>query len=1018
VEPTDPRKFDWPIPEPDSAEELALSADESLQKAAEGLRQDLARLPQPLGGAFAELIADCFEHSPAPSESVYAIERMFATHATLVPEFVQASLLSPRAFRRLFVLLGHSRLIGRFLLHHGWRRFLSLSEEQLAVPVTAAVVADATRERVAAGEDARAALRLAHHEFAARVLYRETALQRPVEETGAEISALADAALQVALEQARNELARRRGLQPPTGFRFCVIALGKLGASELNYSSDIDLMFVHSGARASSPHVSSEAPALQAYAMRLAEALIPLLDEVTEHGRVFRVDTRLRPEGSRGHLSRSLQSALDYYFSFGSTLERQAMIKARAAAGDLDLGRELIARLQPWVYRKYLTVEEINQIQSLKRRIEERTGRRDETFVDVKAGFGGIRDIEFVTQFLQLLNGGRMEAVRRPATLDALDALARNGVLSPREALELADAYRFLRKVEHRLQLWEGAQTHALPADPAALARVGRAMGLRGERHMDPARRLIKQLQSHTLKSRGLMVRLFAGLFDAHAAPEESELVLDEEIALERAAAILSRYEFRDADAAFRLIRDLAEETPENRLYAPRARKYLASMMPALLEFCRTSADADFTLRNFERICSNLGAKTMLFELVAEDPRALAVFGSIAAQSQWLTDILARRPGLVDEFIDQLQTFTALDRATLRQDLAARLEFASDFNDALFWQRDVELLRIGLFDITGRTPVPETLRELSVLAEVLLEFCVGRALELEFKGQSSESDNSMTSDNLAVIAMGKLGSRAMNYASDLDLVFAYDPAGFDDASAAQAFYNRVARRARDLLGQSGERGRLYEVDLRLRPRGGAGSVAVSLPELERYLRQEAGYWERIAATRARVLDTSTAAGRRAQELLDEFAFGTPVEAGSMRQMRDRLASESARNALKRGEGGTLDIEFLLAHLQMRHGLRQPVMWEALDELQQAGHISAAEHDAIAGSYAYLRQVVNRLQLLDGVSRHELPQGEELEAFARRMGYAPGMHSPASQLMEELDWHRRCARELYNRFVDA
>ncbi len=1009
MDPVDPRKFDWPIPEPDSAEEMALSADESLQKAAEGLSVDLNRLPAPLSQGFAELLAECFDDSPSPSESVYAIERMFAAAPAAVADFVSGALLSPRAFRRLFTLLGHSRVLGRFLLMHGWREFLQLSDAQLAVPITKAEVMAATRARIAGGEDVRSALRIAHYMSALRVLYREAVLQRPIEETGAEISAMADAALEVALEHSRRELSEQRGLMAAADFRFCVVAMGKLGANELNYSSDIDLMFLYDGD-------GPERMGAQAYAVRLAEALIPLLDDATEHGRVFRVDTRLRPEGKRGRLARSLQGTLDYYFSFGTTLERQALIKARAAAGDVALGQEMVEKLQPWIFRKYLTVEEINQIQALKRSIEQRTGDRAEQFTDVKTGFGGIRDIEFVTQFLQLLNGGRIEGVRRAATLPALDALARQGVLNPHEALELADAYRFLRAVEHRLQLWEGAQTHTLPAHGNALVRIGRALGLRGPRPMDPARRLVHALQKHTLRSRGLMVRLFAGLFDSHRSPAESELVLDREMGDEQAAAILKPYGFIDPAGAFRAIRELAEETQENRLYGPRARKYLASMMPALLDFCGKSPQPDFTLLNFERICANLGAKTVLFELVAEDPRALAIFGSIAAQSQWLTDILARRPGLVDEFIDGLQTFTALDKQRLRDDLHSRVAFAQDATDALFWQRDVELLRIGLFDVNGRTPLPETLRELAALADVLLEFALGNALASEL-GREPGLDEVSARDHFVVIAMGKLGAGAMNYASDLDLVFAYDPAAFPDAGAAQSFYVRLARRLRDLLSQSGERGKLYDVDLRLRPRGKSSPLAVTLDELEKYLRHDAGYWERIATTRARVLDTSTSAGKRANAILDAFVFGAPGDVQATLDMRARLESQAPTGGLKRGRGGTLDIEFLLAHLQIVHGLREPGLWEALEQLAARGVMDVADEDAIAGTYAFQRQVVNRLQILDGVSRHDLPQGDALEVFARRMGYQAGMASGAArQLSEEMEWHRANARRMFEKYV--
>ncbi|MCA9643429.1 MAG: hypothetical protein KC492_22170, partial [Myxococcales bacterium] len=351
------------------------------------------------------------------------------------------------------------------------------------------------------------ALRLNHHAFATRVLYHETALSRPLEEVAREISELADAALEVALEQAYETLRSKRGLTRAEDFRLCVIAMGKHGAQELNYSSDIDLIFVYDGAGPGRMDA-------QTFAVKLVETLIPLLDSVTEQGHVFRVDTRLRPEGKRGRLARRFESTVEYYYSFGSTWERQALIKARACAGDLALGEQLIERLQGWVYRKYLTIEEINQIKSLKRRIEQRTEQRDEQFTDVKTGFGGIRDIEFVTQFLQLMNGGRVSEVRVRATLPALEKLTAAGALKPAEAQTLAAAYRFLRGVEHRLQVWDDAQTHTVPAVPAELIRLGRAMGYRGNQLMDPARKLVHDLQVHTMKARGLMLRLFADLFD------------------------------------------------------------------------------------------------------------------------------------------------------------------------------------------------------------------------------------------------------------------------------------------------------------------------------------------------------------------------------------------------------------------------------------------------------------------------------------------------------------------------
>jgi glutamate-ammonia-ligase adenylyltransferase len=1005
----DPRKFDWPIPEPGSPEEEALN--EPLQYAAEGIQEDLRHLPPGRAADFIELLTICFDDSPAPVESVSALERLFSHQSEYVEEFVSLALAHPAAFRRAFKLLGHSRWLGAFLARGAWRDFLAASEEDLQATVTRQSAAGAVRMRIAAGEDVLTALRVNHYQHILRVLYHEVFLKRPVDVIAREISELADAALEVALEQAFAALESKRDLKPAPDFKLCVIAMGKHGANELNYSSDIDLLFVFEGAGPGRMDA-------QAYAVKLCETLIPLIDSATEHGHVFRVDTRLRPEGKRGRLAREFSATVDYYYSFGATWERQALIKARACAGDIAFGERLLDRLQGWIYRKYLTLEEINQIKSLKRRIEQRTEQRDENFRDVKTGFGGIRDIEYVTQFLQLMNGGRMPEVRERATLPALHALARAGALKRSEADALADAYRFLRSVEHRLQVWDGFQTHALPADPQELRRVGRAMGYTGD-GMAPARMLVGDLQRHTMKARGLMLRLFADLF-TQGAPAESELVLDPDMTAEQAAPTLAKHGFADTNAAFRAIRDLSRESADHAMYEARARKYLASMMPALLEFCGASADADFSLHNFERITGALGAKAILFELVAEDPRALSIFGSIAAQSNWLTEILVRRPGLVDEFIDELQTFHSLDRGALRRQLAERMQAAVDVTDALYWQHDVELLRIGLFDLTGRTPLPETLRELCALSEVLIDACLDVSIS-EIADRSDTKLKGDPADHLAVIGMGKLGSGAMNYASDLDLVFAYDPGAFEDAGAAQSFYSKVVRRLLSLLGASGERGKLYEVDLRLRPRGGKGALAVTLDELRGYLATEAGFWERLAGCRARVLNPDASGGAAAKAIFEDFVY-KGADAQQTLAMRERLERESQTSPLKRGAGGTLDIEFLLAHLQLKHAdkvpaLKQADLWEVLHVARDAGIVDARSFDTISGAYAYLRAVVNRLQILDGQSRHELPKGPEIEVFARRMGYrSSGGLSAADQLTEELNWHRRAAREMFTRFV--
>ncbi|MCC6573542.1 MAG: hypothetical protein IT462_07105 [Planctomycetes bacterium] len=1014
MDPLDPRKIDWPLPPaPEDERDQYLNA-EALQVAAEGIRDSLSRFAPGREEAFSELLSRCFDRSPAPATSVGAVERLLA-HGNAGSEFIAAALANPRRFEELFVMAGHSNTLADHAVRGGWRAWMALADADLTSAIDAQTVVRSGRAGLAAGLDIKTALRTAHRDQMLRVVYHETALRWPVEKVTAEISALADGALIGALEYARGQLRKKRGVADDSGLHFCVLALGKHGAGELNYASDIDIMFVFEG---EAPAGEGRALNAQEYAVKLAETMIPLIDEPTEHGVVFRVDTRLRPDGKRGPLARSIEATLAYYRSYGATWERQALIKARPVAGDIELGSRMLAELSGWIYRKYLTVGEINEIKGLKRQIEKRTDDRADTFRDVKHGFGGIRDIEFVTQFLQLLNGGRLPQLRLSSTLPALDALARAGVLKDAEAGQLTHAYRFLRSCEHRLQLWQSEQTYRLPESRADLERVARCMGYLSRGSVTPARAFISELRANTLKVRGLLVRLFAGLFEASSSPAESELVLDPDPDPVRARELLARYGFANPDAALNVIRDLAKENPENRLYAPRAIKYLASMMPALLDFASQSPEADFTLANFERIAACLGAKTILFELIAEDPRALRVFGSIAAQSSWLTDMLTRRPGLVDEFIDNLQTFARQDPVRLRAGLAERVKNTPDFAEALSWQRDLELLRIGLFDITDRTPLPETLREIGTLAEVVLDAARQRALaDVAARDEGAPSDPGA---GLAVVAMGKLGSRALSYASDLDLVFVYDPAACADA---QRFYTRVARRLLELLGEGSERGLLYKVDFRLRPRGRQSSLAVSFDELQRYFSEEGEYWERLALCRARVLfGLGHAFSDRVAKLIDDFCYSGGAVANNTREMRLKLQRDAGEDSLKRGVGGLLDVEFVIQHLQLKHGgdavrLREPGLFEALEAARGLGFLDARTCDAMIGAYAFLRQAQNRRQLMDGASHGGLPQGDEMETFARRLGYVRvGVLSAADQFKEELAYHRRNARNAFDAVV--
>lgn len=995
-----PQSFDWPLPEPGSDEEAEFEAEESVMLSAEDIRDALRSVPATTAEKFIDLIVRTFDDSPAPDESVRAIELILESDAPA--DFVQTALTAKENFKRLFVLCGHSRWLSQFIVRGGWRQFLRLPPESFSRPLQSR---DVRREleRESEQSDVKSAIRRVVHLLMLRVLAREVIQHEPVETVADEISLIADGAIEFALESARQTLAPRFKTAD-ANTRLCVIAVGKLGASELNYCSDVDLIFLHEGD--------------ERYAIRLAEAFIPLLDETTEDGFAFRVDTRLRPEGKQGRLSRTAESAIRYFFSFGTTLERQAMIKARPCAGDLSIGQRLVDGIQDWVYQRTLTMDEISKLKSLKRTIEKRTHDRDESFHDIKTGFGGIRDIETVAQFLQLLHAGRDTSLRPRDTLSALRALASGGVVNTVEAADLRDAYRFMRLLEHRVQVWEGRHTHLLPSDPQALAHVGACMGYQATRRIDQARAMVNELTRHTTRTRTLLKRLFSGLFMEGTTSAEAELVLDPDLPITQAALVLARYDFQNPEEAWRRIQALAIESSENALYSPRARTYLASMMPSLLSFCEQSPDPDFTLRNFERMVSQLGARTLFFELVAEDPRALSIFGGIAAHSHGLSEMLARRPGLVDEFIDRLQTFQRLDRGELEKELGIRVSLDESVGGALQWQYSLELLRIGLFDVTSRTPLFETLRELATLAEVILIEATRAAIRLE---SSRDRPCENPDDALTIIAMGKLGSNALNYASDLDLVFVWDDESTDRA-IAQSFFTRVARRVQKTLALPGLSSRMYEVDFRLRPRGRSGNLASSVSGILKYFDSDASFWERIAGCRARVLPLgSKSLQQRVREAIHDFVFRDQPEASKVREIRHRVESDARSGDLKRSFGGTIDVEFLVSFLQMKHyasepRLNQPDLLEAIEVLRESHRIDPDDHAMLTECYAWLRQTINRNQLVDGDPTSSLPD-TDMDLFARRMGYSStGDTTSGDYFEEELAWRRQQVRALFNRYV--
>jgi glutamate-ammonia-ligase adenylyltransferase len=873
---------------------------------------------------------------------------------------------------------------------------------------------------------------------------------RPLEEITRDISRVADASLEVAMATALRTIGNRFG-QPHTGeglpARCVVLAFGKLGGEELNYSSDIDLMFVYDDEGATRgrrvTHVGNEE-----FFGRVVTEVVRLLSVPTDRGQAYRIDLRLRPEGQHGPLARSLASTLSYYDTLGRTWERQALIKVRPVAGDLELGEQFLRAIEPFVYRKYLSFAEINEIKALKRRIEQKASRAGTSDTEVKTGHGGIRDVEFSIQFLQLLNGGDLPDVRQRNTLLAMQALERAGCLTDQEYHFLDDAYRFLRKTEHRLQLLFDLQTHRLPGQIDELRKLALRMGY-GNRQApaadappdgpDPLATFLADYRAKTDRNRRILDHLLHQTFQGEENAEpESDLILDPAPDPETIRTVLGRYGFHDVQGAYQNLTQLAQESVPF-LSTPRCRHFLASIAAPLLRALAETPDPDMALVNLEKVTASLGAKAVLWELFSFNTPSLKLYVDLCAWSQFLSQLLMTNPGMIDELLDSLVLNQPRTAPELRAELADLCRGAADLEPILHSFQDKELLRIGVRDILGKDTVRETTTALSNLAEIILVQIASvqvPPLEKRFGVPSlDEGPRAGERSRYVLLGLGKLGGRELSYNSDLDLILVYEGDGrtmptpgstrFDRFELTDNFhfFTELAQRIIKATSLLGPMGRLYQIDMRLRPTGKSGSLVIPLTEFRRYYEEGgAQLWERQALTRARVVYGDDAFGGEVMAVVSHGAYGLdwrPELADEIQQMRERLEASRSERDLKRGFGGIVDVEFLVQLFQLKYGrdlpaVRPPNTWEALEALRTSGLLSASEYGILGSGYDFLRLVESRLRIVHNRSLDELPEAvDDLEKLARRLGLEAGPDgSAAREFLHDLEQHTAQTREVF------
>ncbi len=757
-----------------------------------------------------------------------------------------------------------------------------------------------------------------------------------------------------------------------------VLGLGKLGGGELNYSSDIDLILLYDPGRANI--AARDGP--QRFFVRLARNLVRILDERTEDGYVFRTDLRLRPDPASTPLAISVGAALAYYESVGQNWERAALIKARPVAGDRIAAARFLRELQPFIWRRNLDFAAIQDIHSIKRQINAYHGGAHIAVEghDIKIGRGGIREIEFFAQTQQLIWGGRMRELRVGPTCEALHRLAAAGRIDRQTAMELTDDYRFLRHLEHRLQMVDDAQTHRLPADRDGIARIAVFLGY--PRTDDFVADLLAHLSS--------VERHYAELFErAPSLAGPGNLVFTGAENDPETTATLSQLGFADPPAVAELVRHWHHGRPRA-TRSQRAREILTELVPELLRIFGATPHPDAALRRFDEFLSHLPAGVQLFSLFHANPGLLALVADIMAGAPGLAEDLALRPALLDAVLAE-GFFAALPGgAELAAELAPILAGAGDFEDTLDalrrwagekrFQVGVQLLRCSIDgDAAGEA--------LADIAETVLAALVP-AVEAEF----ARRHGVVPGGAFAVIGMGRLGSREMTLASDLDLILIYDtPAdsGMSDGEMplpAAAYYARLSQRLIGAITAPTAEGRLYEVDMRLRPSGASGPIASSLAGFARYQRESAWSWEHMALTRARPVAGDGSLRRRiaaAIETVLRLQRDPDRLLIDVADMRRRIADENPRPSpwdLKNRRGGLIDLEFIVQYLILREAPSSPEILrrstaDALRALGEAGVLPPPAVRELGPARSLLRQVQACLTLLGDrvVDAADLPE---------------------------------------------
>lgn len=926
------------------------------------------------------------------------------------PEVASTLSDDPAARRRLLRMLGLSAGLGEVLLRHPewWR--LAAGEpdwpaaEQVRADLLVAVGADPEAAMPAAGrtgDDAYVELRRAYGRQMLRIANADLNAGTGVTDITAALADVADAVLEASLAIARGEVPGHEQA------RLGIVAMGKCGARELNYLSDVDVIFV-----AEPVEGVDEAVALRV-ATQIAQRLMNVTVASTIEGSIWEVDAGLRPEGKSGALVRTLSSHLGYYGRWAKTWEFQALLKARAAAGDLDLARAFVAETRPWVWSASRRPDFVGDVQQMRRRVEQNIPAKH-AGRELKLGPGGLRDIEFSVQMLQMVHGASDITVRAPSTLMALEQLATWGYVGREDAQALAEAYAFQRTLEHRLQLRSLRRTHMLPDAPEDLRWLGRSIGLQA----DPGEELLKRWRTVSLDVRRLHEKLFyRPLLDAVAKLEPGEARLTPDAAKDR----LTMLGYRDPAGALRHLQRLSSGVS-------RRAAIQRTLLPVMLGWFAQGPDPDSGLLGFRQVSDSLGSTPWYLRLLRDESAVAERLALLLSTSRYSSELLMRAPEAVRILADT-PAMTSPDRGALVSEMrsvARRHDRAEPAIVAVRAVRRRELFRVSVADLVGLRDVAEVAEALSDVADATIDAALGAAV-----AQVERDRGGALPTRLLIVSMGRLGGRDMSYASDADVMFVHDPLpGADEQDAAEAA-REVFNLVRAGLSVASPDPPL-PIDADLRPEGRQGPLVRTLASYRAYYQRFSAPWEAQALLRARPLAGSEALAEEFVTVIDPVRYPAAGLSASdlmhIRRLKARMESErlprgvDPRRHTKLGPGGLSDVEWVVQLIQQQHAhevlaLRTPGTVPAMAVAVREGYIKGKDADTLMAAWRLASRVRNANTLVLGKPSDTIPSDvRAIGSVSRVLGYEAGH---ASDMLEDYFRTTRRARKVFDRlFFDS